>query len=137
MIGRLVEPAADQRVELVAVVGDAEPVPPSVKLGRTTQGRPTRFSTSRASSMVRTVSPRQHSRPIRSIAALNWSRSSALAITSALAPIISTPYFSSTPCRSRSIARFRPVCPPSVGSSASGRSRSITLATISQVSGSM
>ena len=42
------------------------------------------------------------------MAALNWSRSSALAITSALAPIISTPNFSSTPCRARSMARFKP-----------------------------
>ncbi len=68
-----------------------EPVPPRVKLGRTTQGRPICGSTRRAASRFVTVSPRQHSRPIRSMAALNWSRSSALAITSALAPIISTP----------------------------------------------
>ena len=84
-----------------------------------------------------TVRPRQHSSPIFSIAALNWSRSSALAITLALAPIICTPYFSNTPCRSRSIAKFRPVWPPSVGSNASGRSRSITFSAISQVNGSM
>ena len=71
------------------------------------------------------------------MAALNWSRSSALAITSAVAPIISTPYFSSTPRRARSMARFKPVWPPSVGNRASGRSASITLATTSQVSGSM
>ena len=62
------------------------------------------------------------------MAALNWSRSSALSITAALAPIISTPYFSSTPWWCRSIARFRPVWPPRVGSRASGRSASITLA---------
>ena len=35
------------------------------------------------------------------------------------------------------MARFSPVWPPRVGSKASGRSASITLATISQVSGSM
>ena len=114
-----------------------DPVPPRVKLGRTTQGKPISATARRACSRSVTVSPRQTSRPIRSMAALNWSRSSALAMTSALAPIISTPYFSSTPCRDRSMARFRPVCPPSVGSRASGRSASITLATISQVSGSM
>ena len=34
----------------------------------------------------------------------------------ALAPIISTPYFSSTPPRSSAIAVFNAVCPPSVGS---------------------
>ena len=71
------------------------------------------------------------------MAALNWSRASAFSITAALAPIISTPYFSSTPCWCNSIARFKPVWPPRVGSMASGRSASITLATISQVSGSM
>ena len=87
----------------------AEPLPPSVKLGRTTQGRPTRVRASRAASTVRTTSPRQTARPIRSIASLNCSRSSALAITAALAPIISTPNFSSTPWWCSSMARFNPV----------------------------
>ena len=35
------------------------------------------------------------------------------------------------------MARFKPVWPPSVGNKASGFSRSITLATVSQVNGSM
>ena len=35
------------------------------------------------------------------------------------------------------MARFRPVCPPRVGNSASGRSRAITFSTASTVSGSM
>ena len=56
------------------------------------------------------------------MAALNWSRCSALSIASALAPIISTPKRSSTPWRTRSIETFRPVWPPNVGRSASGRS---------------
>ena len=77
--------------------------------------------------------PRQTSRPIFSMACLNCSRFFGLGDHVGAAPIISTPYFSSTPCWARSIARLRPVWPPSVGSNASGRSASITLATISQV----
>jgi hypothetical protein len=60
-----------------------------------------------------------------------------LSIDSARAPIISTPNFSSTPWRSRSSAQLSAVCPPIVGSSASGRSRSMICATISHVMGSM
>ncbi len=115
----------------------AEPLPPIVNDGRTTAGRPTSASASRASASVWTVKPLQTSSPIFSIAFLNWSRSSALAMTLALAAIISTPYFSSTPLASRSIATFRPVWPPRVGSSASGRSFAMTFSTICQVSGSM
>ena len=80
---------------------------------------------------------RAEPRPIRVIAALNFSRSSALSIASCDAPIISTPYFSSTPSRARSSAQLSAVCPPIVGSSASGRSRSMIFATICQVIGSM
>jgi hypothetical protein len=45
---------------------------------------------------------------------------SATLIASRLAPIISTPCSSSTPASSNAIARFKRVCPPTVGSSASG-----------------
>ena len=100
-----------------------QPLPPSVKLGRSTHGRP--ISSQRLAGLVERVDRvAAAALPGRSSPspALNCSRSSALSITSALAPIISTPYFSSTPCCARSIARLSPVCPPSVGSSASGRS---------------
>ena len=56
---------------------------------------------------------------------------------SIFAPINSTPYWSSTPASARSTDRFSPVCPPTVDSSASGRSRRITSAACSTVSGSM
>ena len=58
-----------------------EPVPPRVKLGRTTQGRPISCTAWRASSNELIVWPRHTSRPIRSMAALNWSRASAFSIT--------------------------------------------------------
>src|SRR5262249_45252228 len=67
---------------------------------------------------------------------LNFWRSSALSMTSARAPIIWTPKRSSTPRRTRSMAVFRPVWPPRVGSRASGRSRSVILATTSAGGGS-
>jgi len=60
-----------------------------------------------------------------------------LSITAALAPIISTPYRASTPEASSARAVFSAVWPPMVGSSASGRSFSMILATISGVIGSI
>ena len=67
---------------------------------------------------------------------LNRSRSSPARIASILAPISSTPCSRSTPESCSATAQFSAVCPPSVGSRASGRSRSITLATTSGVTGS-
>ncbi len=83
------------------------------------------------------------SRPIEVIASLNFIRSSAFSIACSLAPIISTPYFASTPCRCRSSAQFSAVCPPIVGSKAifsSGkacRSLAMIFSTTCQVMGSM
>ena len=53
------------------------------------------------------------------------------------APISSTLKRSSTPVSARVTAMLSAVCPPSVGSSASGRSRSIIRVTTSGVIGSM
>ena len=58
-------------------------------------------------------------------------------MTSRVAPIISTPNFSSVPLSQTAAAVFRPVCPPSVGSRASGRSSSMIFATASGVIGSI
>ena len=77
------------------------------------------------------------SSPIRSIASRNFSRSSAFSIASALAPISSTPSRSSVPSLYSASAVLSAVCPPIVGSSASGRSFSMILATISGVIGSI
>jgi len=71
------------------------------------------------------------------MAFLNVSRPSALAITCSFAPISSQPSWLRTPRRARSIAVFNPVCPPSVGNSASGRSRSMIFWTYCHVIGSM
>ncbi len=112
------------------------PVPPSVNEGRSTQGKPTVPCTSSACSSVCAMPERADPSPIRVIAALNFSRSSALSMAFFDAPMSSTSNFDSTPSRARSSAQLSAVCPPIVGSSASGRSRSMTLATIGQVIGS-
>ena len=79
--------------------------------------------------MLWAMPERAEPRPIRVIACLNFSRSSALSMASREAPIISTPYFSSTPCLARSSAQFSAVWPPMVGSSASGRSLAMIFST--------
>ncbi len=101
-------------------------------------GSPMPSTIASASSSEWAVPDRGTSRPISIIACLNRARSSAVAIASALAPIISG--VPGTPIRPRSnssMAMFRPVWPPRVGSTASGRSRSMIAASTSHVSGSM
>ncbi len=87
--------------------------------------------------MVRANPPWGTARPIRSMASANSSRSSAIRIARASAPSSSTPHRSSTPLSYSSSATFSAVCPPMVGSSASGRSRSMIRSTHSAVMGSM
>ncbi len=113
------------------------PVPPSVNEGRSTHGKPTVACASSACSSECAIPERAEPRPMRVIAALNFSRSSALSIAFFDAPISSTSNFDSTPSRARSSAQFSAVCPPIVGNSASGRSRAMIFATIGQVIGSM
>ena len=114
------------------------PRPPRMYAGRMMTGRPISFKTSCASSMLCAMPLRGTSRPISIIACLNLSRSSAVAMASAFAPINSgVPGTPTRPCSYRAIARFSPVCPPRVGNTASGFSRSMILARISGVNGSM
>jgi hypothetical protein len=89
-----------------------------------------------ASSQVLAIRPCGTLRPMRSMAAVNSSRSSAILIERALAPINSTPYFSSTPVSDNFIATLSAVWPPIVGRSASGFSFAITISTYSGVTGS-
>ena len=69
------------------------PVPPMVKLGRSTHGRPTSSTIRSASAIDRATPLLGTAMPILTTASLNFCRSSALSITSCRAPIISTPYF--------------------------------------------
>ncbi len=113
-----------------------EPVPPMVKLGRTTIGQPRSSEAAKHSSRVWQTTLRATSPPSSSTIFLNDSRFSPRLIASMLAPISSTPYFSSTPAASSAIAVLSAVCPPRVASSASGRSWAITFSTNSGVIGS-
>ena len=67
---------------------------------------------------------------------LNRCRSSPALIASMSAPISSTPYLASVPASCRATAAFSAVWPPSVGSTASGRSLAITFSSTSRVIGS-
>ncbi len=112
------------------------PVPPRVKLGRITVGSPTAASAARASGREWAMALFGLSMPIAAIVSRNLRRSSARSITSALAPISSTPYLSSTPEAASCMAVLSAVCPPMVGSSASGCSRAMMRSTNSGVIGS-
>ena len=83
------------------------------------------------------MAERGDSMPISAMASRNFSRSSARSMTSALAPISSTPCRSSAPVAASFIAVFSAVWPPIVGSRASGFSRAMIFSTISGVIGSM
>ena len=113
------------------------PVPPKVKLGRMTVGKPTCFWTSQASSMLWAMPERAEPSPIWVMASLNFRRSSALSMACGVAPINSTWCLSKTPLRHRSKAQFKAVCPPIVGKMASGRSLAMIFSTVCQVMGSM
>ena len=113
------------------------PVPPIVNDGRMMAGRPMSSSASSACASVLIWCERGVSSPILVMALRNSSRSSALSMASAVAPIILTLNLSSTPIFFSDSAVLSAVWPPMVGSSASGRSFSMILATISGVIGSM
>ena len=82
------------------------PEPPSVNEGRITTGKPRPPAPAAPPPCECASVERGQARPMRVIACLNFSRSSALSIASREAPIISTPYFSSTPSRARSSAQL-------------------------------
>ena len=113
------------------------PPPPSVNDGRRISGKPSSSPSASASSSVCATPARGTSSPAASIACLNALRSSALRIASSEAPSMRTPSRSRSPDSASATLTFSPVCPPRVGSSASGFSRSITCRTDSGVSGSM
>ena len=81
-------------------------------------GRPMSSSASSACVSVLMWCERGVSRPIFVIASRKSSRSSALSMASAVAPIISMSNFSSTPIFFNDSAQLSAVWPPMVGSSA-------------------
>ena len=113
------------------------PVPPRVKLGRMMAGIPVSATIALASSRSWATPDAGTPRPIRSMAARNSSRFSAFWIAFTSAPISSTPWRSSTPTSASDIARLSAVCPPIVGSTASGFSARMIFSTASMVIGSI
>ena len=112
------------------------PEPPRVKDGRMTSGRPISRAIRSASSSERARPERGTSAPISSIACLKRSRSSATRTASRLAPISWTDHLSRIPASASASERFKPVCPPTVGRSASGLSFSMIRSRKGRVSGS-
>ena len=113
------------------------PEPPSVNEGRMIAGKQVQSESASASSHDVAMRPCGVLSPIRRIAASNSWRSSAIRMARALAPISSQPYFSMTPRSASVIATLSAVCPPIVGSTASGRSRAMMRSTVSAVTGSI
>ena len=136
-------PMGDAAMPRAAVVASScasrakpPPVPPSVKAGRTTSGNPTRSANALASSTVCAVIDSGTGSPISASSCLKASRSSAWRMAARGVPRTRTPWRSRTPASASATARFSPVWPPSVASSPSGRSRSMTRSRTSTVSGS-
>ena len=100
-------------------------------------GNPISSSTSRASFILCAMPERGVSKPIDFMVLSKSSLSSALSMASFFAPINSTPNCSKTPLDAKVKAVFNAVCPPMVGSNASGFSFSIMAATTFQLIGSM
>src|SRR6266511_128058 len=116
------------------------PVPPSVNEGRMMAGRPISSTAASALISVLTCFERGVSSPMRCIASRKSSRSSALSMAWAVAPIMVTSKRASTPIRLSDNAVLSAVCPPMVGSSPNPpamtwRSFSMILATIYGVIG--
>ena len=137
LIGLAASPPATIASNSSSVSAMPPPVPPSVYAGRTTSGRPSVASVSRASSSVCTVALGGTGSPRSSSSCRNRSRSSARRIVSSGVPSSRMPYLSSTPASASSTVRFRPVCPPSVGRMPSGLSASMTRSSTAALSGSM
>ena len=135
--GLAASPSAATRASWVRSPAVPVPAPPKMKLGRIMRGNPIRSPRAMAASRWVANPEGGTSKPISSMALLKRSRSSAVAMASALAPISSTPKVSSTPRSDRPKAKFRPVCPPMVGSNASGRSCSTTAVSTSSSRGSI
>jgi hypothetical protein len=136
-IGLSRTPRATTSSKLCASRAKPPPWPPRVNAGRITTGRLSPSSrATRASSTLWAITERGTRRPTEAIASPNASRSSAVWMAFADAPISSMPSSSRMPSSLSRMARLSAVWPPSVGSSASGRSRRRTSATPCRSSGS-
>ncbi len=113
------------------------PVPPRVYAGRTITGYPVSSAKLRASSRVVTTLLAIQGSPMASIASLKACLSSAVFIACVAVPRSLTHISSRKPDSASSIARLRPVCPPSVGSKLSGLSLTMIFLSVSTSRGSI
>ena len=87
LVGEASKPLLQMTSNSSALYAIPPPVPPKVKLGRITTGKPTVFCTAQASSKLCAMPDLAEPKPILVIASLNFSRSSALSIACGVAPI--------------------------------------------------
>ena len=138
LIGLANKPSATIFLKSSSLCAIPVPRPPKIYAGRIMAGSPISSRTTKASSMLWATPLTGTFSPISIIAILNFSRSSAVAIASAFAPISSgVPGTPTNPRACNAIARFNAVWPPRVGKTASGFSLAMMAATTSTVRGSM
>ena len=89
--GLAARPSPASRPKWAASSAMPVPLPPRMKLGRTMTGNPISTAISSASASEWAKPERGTSSPMLSMAALNWSRSSAVVMASGRAPMTSTP----------------------------------------------
>ena len=111
------------------------PVPPSVYEGRITKGKPIFCAASLPSKKELAIKEGATSNPMSIMCRRKASRFSVNSMAAMSTPIMRTPYFSQTPSLSASIARFKAVCPPMVGNTASILRSSKICTMLSTVSG--
>ena len=138
LVGEASRPRVDDVLEFLAVVGDAAAAA-AQRERRPDDRREADLRLNGPGLLERMRGARRAAvaRPMSFIACLKSSRSSAMSMASREAAMSSTPCCSSTPSRTRSSAQLSAVCPPIVGSSASGFSFSMIAATVRQLIGSM
>ena len=134
-MGLAASPVTSRSRASSGVLAKPPPPPPSVNAGRTTTGAPSSSTKRSPSSTDSTTALSGTGSPIRVTRSRKPPRSSAARTAASGVPSTRTPYRSSTPASSSATARFSPVCPPRVGSSASGRCASITAVRCSTVNG--
>ena len=137
LLGELFIPSSAMELNSSKLLAIPPPVPPRVNEGLIITGRPISLSFSFASSKLCAIKDFGVSSPMEFIASLNSSRFSAFDIASSLAPINSTLYSFKKPEFDISRETLRAVCPPIVGSNASGFSFSIIFFITSSVIGSI
>ena len=135
--GECFNPSSAISVSSASLEAIPPPVPPIVNAGRTITGYPILLANAKAPSTVFTISDSGTGSPSSLISSRNRSLSSARLMAESFVPKTSTLHSFKIPAFSNSTAILSPVCPPNVGSRASGRSFRIMVLTNSSEIGSI